>query len=38
VSSKGYRKLVKGKTWKGFDKDMERKQPSAVKAGKKKVR
>jgi hypothetical protein len=38
VSSNGYRKLVKGKTWKGFDKDMERKQPSAVKAGKKKVK
>ena len=38
VSSKGYRKLIKGKTWKGFEKDMERKQPSAVRAGKKKVK
>jgi hypothetical protein len=36
--SKGYRKLVKGKIWKGFEKDLERKQPSAVKAGKKKVK
>ena len=36
--SKGYRKLVKGKSWKGFEKDLERKQPSAVKAGKKKVK
>jgi hypothetical protein len=36
--SKGYLKLVKGKTWKGFEKDIERKQPSAVKAGKKKVK
>jgi hypothetical protein len=36
--SKGYRKLVKGKTRKGFEKDIERKQPSAVKAGKKKVK
>ena len=34
--SKGYRKLVKGKTWKGFEKDMEKKQPSAAKTGKKK--
>jgi hypothetical protein len=34
--SKGYRKLVKSKTWKGFEKDMEKKQPSIVKAGKKK--
>src|SRR5919112_3751149 len=34
--SKGYRKLVKGKTWKGFEKDIEKKQPSGVKAGKKK--
>ncbi len=34
--SKGYRKLVKGKTRKGFEKDMERKQPSAVKAAKEK--
>ena len=38
MSSKGYRKLIKGKTWKGFEKDMERKQPSAVRAGKKKVK
>ena len=36
--SKGYRKLVKGKTWKGFEKDIEKKQPSGVKAGKKKVK
>jgi triphosphatase len=34
--SKGYRKLVKGKTWKGFEKDMEKKQPSAAKTGNKK--
>src|SRR5918997_3732147 len=34
--SKGYRKLVKGKPWKGFEKDMEKKQPSAAKTGKKK--
>jgi triphosphatase len=34
--SKGYRKLVKGKTWKGFEKDIEKKQPSAVKAAKEK--
>ena len=34
--SKGYCKLVKGKTWKGFEKDMEKKQPSAAKTGKKK--
>jgi hypothetical protein len=37
-ASKGYRKLVKGKTWKSFEKDMEKKQPSAAKAGKKKVK
>src|ERR687890_2732852 len=30
--SKGYRKLVKGRTWNGFEKDIEKKQPSAVKA------
>ena len=36
--SKGYRKLVKGKTWKGFEKDIEKKQPSGAKAGKKKVK
>src|ERR687894_226432 len=34
--SKGYRKLVKGKTWKGFEKDIEKKQPSGAKTGKKK--
>ena len=37
-ASKGYRKLVKGKAWKSFEKDMEKKQPSAAKAGKKKVK
>ena len=30
--TKCYRKLVKGKTWKGFEKDIEKKQPSAVQA------
>lgn len=32
--SKGYRKLIKGKTWRGFEKDVEKKRPSGAKSGK----
>jgi triphosphatase len=34
--SKGYRKLLKSKMWKGFEKDMEKKWPSTANAEKKK--
>ena len=34
--SKGYRKLIKGKTWRSFEKDVQKKRPSAAKFGKEK--
>jgi phosphohistidine phosphatase len=32
--SKGYHKLIKGKTWRGFETDVEKKRPSGAESGK----
>jgi hypothetical protein len=33
LSGKGYHKLIKGKTWRGFETDVEKKRPSGAKSG-----